>query len=137
MAVITTSPLMLKDVIVDIAGNDYGQTVTNVAITPASSTVTFTGMKPGATWTESTTPTWTVALTYGQDWETTNSLSGYLFDNAGKTVLMTFKPRTGSGPSFKANVVIVPGAIGGAVNTFASGTVTLPVSGPVTRVAAA
>jgi hypothetical protein len=137
MAVIAANPLYLKDVVVDIAGNDYGNTVTSVALTPASTTATFTGMKPGAVFTETSTPTWTVALTYGQDWETTNSLAGYLFDNAGKSVLMTFKPRTGSGPSFKATVVIVPGAIGGAVSAFASSTVTLPVSGPVTRVAAA
>ena len=42
---------------------------------------------------------------------------------------MTFQPVNGSGPSFTVSVIITPGAIGGAVNSVATGSVTLPCTG--------
>jgi hypothetical protein len=129
MAVIPVTPLFLKDTLIEIAGSDYAPAVSSVAFTPTSTSVTFTGLKKDAVFTDVGNTTWTVALTFVQDWDTATSLSRYLFTNAGKTVAMKFTPRFGTGPSFTANVVIVPGAIGGAVGAATVSTVTLGVSG--------
>jgi hypothetical protein len=137
MAVIAVNPLFLKDTVIDIAGSDYAPAVSSVAFTPTSTTTTFTGLKAGATFTDVGSTTWTVAITFAQDWDSATSLSRYLFTNAGKTVAMKFSPRVGTGPSFTANVVIVPGAIGGAVTATATATVTLGVSGAPVLVPAA
>ena len=49
---------------------------------------------------------------------------------------MVFTPKNG-GPSFSADVVITPGAIGGAVNAFATTSVTLGCNGKPVLVPAA
>jgi hypothetical protein len=135
MAVIPVSPLFLKDSVIEIAGSDYAAAVSSVAFTPTSPTVTFTGLKKDAVFTDVGNTTWTVGITFAQDWDSTTSLSRYLFTNAGKTVAMTFRPRVGTGPAFTANVVIQPGAIGGAVGAATTATVTLGLSGAPVLVA--
>lgn len=126
MAVIEVQPLVLKDVelLFAAAGDDYRKHVSNVTFTPTAAAVTWTGLGLN-THTDQSTATWAVALTYVQDWDSATSLSRYLFDNEGETVTMTFRPRSGAGPSFTAQVIITPGAIGGAVNAFAETTATL------------
>ncbi|KAF0258770.1 hypothetical protein DOU02_06715 [Clavibacter michiganensis subsp. michiganensis] len=136
MAVIPVSPLFLKDSVIDVAGSDYAAAVSSVAFTPTSPTVTFTGLKKDATFTDVGNTTWTVALTFAQDWDSANSLSRYLFTHAGETVSMTFRPKVGTGPSFTADVVIQPGAIGGAVGAATTATVTLGLNGAPKLVAA-
>jgi hypothetical protein len=69
-----------------------------------------------------------VDIAYAQDWDTTGSLSQYLFANEGAEVTLTFEPVNG-GASWSADVIIVPGAVGGAVDSFAVATVSLPVQG--------
>lgn len=128
MPVIEVDPLVLKDVTLilgdPVTGPDFKKHVDSVTFTPASAQVTWTGLGSN-THSDVTTATWTVALNYVQDWETTDSLSQYLFSNEGQTVQAEFAPRSGSGPSFRAEVIITPGAIGGAVNVYAVTTVTL------------
>ncbi|MBD8077695.1 hypothetical protein [Cellulosimicrobium arenosum] len=133
MAVIEVQPLVLKDVILIIGGetgDDYRKHVDAVTFTPSSSTITWTGLGLN-THTDAAIATWTAVLNYVQDWETTDSLSRYLFEHEGETVEMEFAPRSGSGPSFTANVAITPGAIGGTVNTYATTSVTLGSDKPV------
>lgn len=131
MAVIDVKPLVLKDVVATIGGtNDYAKHLDTVTFTPSSSTQTWTGLGKN-THTDVGTATWTVALAGVQDWDTTDSLSRYLFEHEGETVAMKFQPRNGAGPSFTANVGITPGAIGGGVNAFAALSVTLGCDKPV------
>lgn len=132
MAVIDVSPLVMKNVVAIIGDteNDYRKHLDGVTFTPASSVNTWTGLGLN-THTDAATATWTVDLSFVQDWETTDSLCQFLFENEGETVPMEFQPKDGSGPSFTANVVIVPGAIGGTVNTFAVTTVSLGSDKPV------
>jgi hypothetical protein len=124
MAITDVDPLVLKDVTLLIPDADFKKAVSAVVFTPTASSVSWTGLGSN-TYTDMATATWTLDLTYVQDWETVGSLSAYLFANEGQTVSMTFAPRSGSGPSFTADVIITPGAIGGQVNSFAETTVSL------------
>lgn len=121
------NPLVLKDVLLqfgsDETGKDFRKHVDQVTITPSSSQTTWTGLG-GNTHSDVTTATWTVVLNYVQDWETTDSLSRFLYDNEGAEVPVVFEPKNG-GPAFEATVIITPGAIGGSVNAYATTSVTL------------
>lgn len=136
MAQIAVKPIVLRDVLLSIATDDYEKHVSGVTITPTTGSVEFQGLEPTATFTFPTNTTWAVELEYAQDWDTTNSLSAYLFNNEGTEVTMTFEPVKG-GAGFQATVIIAPGSIGGQVNSVATSTVTLGVVGRPTLIPAA
>lgn len=131
MATITSAPYVLKDAVLTIDSDDYEAHVSSVTLTPSTSTVTWQGITPAASFTDTTSPSWTCALAYAQDWTTTDSLAQYLLENAGERKTMVFQPvgATAGDPTFTATVIIAPGPIGGAVNTVQVGTVTLGVVG--------
>lgn len=130
MATIAVAPLVMKDVTLTIGTDDYKKHVDQVTFTPSAQTQTWTGLG-GNSHTDVGTATWSCVLNYVQDWETTDSLSQYLLENEGESVSVTFKPKSGSGPSFTATVTITPGAIGGSVNAYATTSVTLGSTKPV------
>lgn len=132
MSTIAVKPLVLKDVLLKIAADNYEKHVSGVQWVPSSSQISWNGLTPDAAFTDVTTPTWALTLNYVQDWETANSLSQYLFDHIGETVVMVFTPVKGTGKKrFTANVTIVPGAIGGEVSAYATTSVTLGSDKPV------
>jgi hypothetical protein len=137
MATIAVNPILLKDTIFAVAADRYEAAVSTVEFVPSSSIVSWKGLTPSAVFTGVTSSTWTVNLTYAQDWSTTNSLSQYLFNNEGKSVVVKFIPQTAAVstttvPTFTATVFIVPGSVGGAIDGFASASVTLAVVGKPT-----
>lgn len=137
MAQIAVAPFVLKDVRLKIATDNYEKHVSSVILTPSTTTdkLTWQGLTPTATFTDSGVPqtTWEAQLDYAQDWETTNSLSQYLLDNAGQTKTIVFQPKAGTGKkTFTVTATIVPGPIGGAVNTVQTSQVTLPITGAPT-----
>ncbi|TFC94573.1 hypothetical protein E3T28_14825 [Cryobacterium sinapicolor] len=136
MAQIAVNPLVLKDVVISFGTDSYEAAVSNVTFTPSASTITWKGLTPAAVYSAATAATWAADLTYVQDWETVNSLSRFLFDNEGAEVAATFKPRSGSGPSFTAILIVTPGAIGGAVDSFGETSVSLGSKGKPALVAA-
>lgn len=129
MVQITPKPIVLKDILMTIGADSYEKQVNGVTFTPAVSQQVWQGLSPTASFTETTTATWTADLAYAQDWETNGSFSRYLHANEGVTAAAVFKPRLAAGSSFSASLVLTPGAIGGAVNTFQEATVTLAVIG--------
>lgn len=137
---IPVTPLVMKDVLLTLGTDNHQAAASAVVFTPQTNvtTVTWKGLTPSSVHTESEAePTaWTVAITYAQDWDTAGSLSQFLMDNAGDTVPITFAPRSGSGPSFTADVVVVPGPIGGTRGQVAESTVTMSLDGQPTRVPA-
>lgn len=135
MAEVAVKPFVLKDATVNIDVDDFAAAVSSAICTPTAAAVTFSGMKPGATFSDVAPATWVLALTFAQDWESTTSLSSYLHEHEGETVPMTFEPKTG-GTGFTADVIITPGAIGGAVNTYGTATVNLGIQGKPTKVPA-
>ncbi len=137
MAAINVAPFVLKDVLLTVGTDSYEAHVSQVEFTPSASTQTWQGLTPASVHTDMSTATWTCTLAYAQDWETANSLSRYLYDNEGQTKSVVFRPKSGTGPSFEADIIITPGAIGGTVNSFATATVTLGVKGKPDLVPAA
>lgn len=131
MAQIAVQPIYLKDCVLSIAGSDFEKAVSSVQFTPSVTSATFKGLEPTATFTNVGSASWMVDISYAQDWNTAGSLSAYLFSNEGTEVTLTFEPVNG-GASWSADVIIVPGAVGGAVDSFAVATVSLPVQGKPT-----
>lgn len=131
MAQINVQPLYLKDVVLTVDGDTYEKHVSGVTFTPSVSTATFKGLESDAVFTQASNASWTVDLTYVQDWDTADSLSAYLFNNAGSEITLSFLPQTGSG-TWTATVIVVPGAVGGQVDAYATSTVSLPVQGQPT-----
>jgi hypothetical protein len=125
---VVAAPFTLKDVSLLIGPTatnfEFRTSVDGVTFTPSSSQVNWTGLGLNP-YTDQTTATWTVTLSYAQDWDTANSLSKYLHANEGSTVDCVFKPKQAGTPSVTAKVVITPGTIGGTVNQVATATVTL------------
>lgn len=147
MAVIPVNPFVLRDVdlyvVLDPDGTaeitesttpDFAAHTSSVQFAPSSSSQTWNGLKLDAAFTEPGVETWAATLDVAQDWKTPNSLSRFLFENAGKRAKTRFVPQDG-GPSFDASVTLASGAIGGAVNAFATSSVTLGVNGRPTLVA--
>lgn len=137
MVQIAVKPIVLKDVLLQIGDNNYETACSSVVFTPNNTQLTWQGLTPASSFTDVSSSTWTVAITFAQDWDTPQSLSEYLFDNEGITVPAYFRPKNGSGSSFSSSIVLTPGAIGGVVNTFNESTVTLGAKGKPTRIPAA
>lgn len=135
MSVINVDPLVMKDVTLLLGTDDYKKHVDQVQFVPTASQVSWTGLGSN-THTDTSTATWVCTINYVQDWETANSLSQYLMDHEGETIMAEFRPRSGSGPTFAADLVITPGAIGGTVNAFATTSVSLGCKSAPERVPA-
>lgn len=129
MATIAVQPIYLKDVLLTVGTDGYAKHVSGVTFTPSVATATWKGLEPSAVFTNVGASTWMVQLDYAQDWNTADSLSAYLFENEGAEVTLTFQPVDGSSGTWAADVIIVPGAVGGAVDSYAVATVSLPVQG--------
>lgn len=138
MAQIAVAPYVLKDALLQIATDNYEKHVSNVLFTPQTSPVTWQGLTPDSAFSDASNPIWTCQMDYAQDWTTANSLAQYLLTNAGQQKVAVFKPlgTTTGKPIFTATIIVVPGPIGGAVNTVQVGTVTMGVVGQVVKTAA-
>lgn len=131
MATINVAPRVFKNYLLKFgsAGDNYEKHVSNVTLTPAASVVTWKGAAPDATFSDVTAATWTLTLEFAQDWETTDSLSQYLFENEGLLIEgLEFSP-LGAGPKFTVDAVVTPGQIGGAIDAYGSASVTMGVVG--------
>lgn len=134
MAKLAVQPYVLKDIVLTVEADDYARHVSTARLEPSTTAekITWHGLSPDAEFSEGGTPetTWALNLTYAQDWDTDNSLSQYLLDNAGETKTVVLQPKAGSGQkTFTVDVVIAPGPIGGDYNTVQTGTVSLNVNG--------
>ena len=129
MTQIPVEPIILKDVVLTLGTDTYEKHVSQVEFTPAASIVNWKGLSPASVFAFPTAAVWSCTLAYAQDWKTTDSLSRYLYDNEGEQVAASFKPVSGSGGTWSADLLIIPGAIGGTVDQVAVATVTLGVLG--------
>jgi hypothetical protein len=132
-------PFVMRDSLLTLGtpGSDFAAELSGATISPqGGSPVTFQGLKPTASFSAGTTPTWQLGLEYAQDWDDEVSLSRYLYEHEGETVSFRLEPITG-GTAFTGEVIITPGAIGGAVNAVATASVTLGLKARPSLVAAA
>lgn len=143
MTTVPVQPFILRDVDFtvalegDVTPDNYEFHVSRVALTPSTSVVTWQGLSPDASFSAQTSSTWVAELTGAQDWETANSLSGFLFDHEGERASITFQPRKGSSDTFTVDVTLAPASVGGDVNTVPVFSVSLGCDGKPVRTPAA
>lgn len=133
MTSIASAPHILRDVDLTIGTDQYQAHVSSVALTPSNSQVTWQGLTPAATFSGTTSSTWTCVLAGVQDWATADSLAEYLFENDGEEVPISFTPRSGTGSTFEGFVTCAPPNIGGDINTVPVFSVTLGMRGKPTK----
>lgn len=131
MPAIAVKPFQMSNCLLTVAADDYEKHVSKVEFAPTSTSASFKGLSPDASFTFAGSPTWVCNLTFAQDWNTPKSLSRYLFDHVGETVDVIFEPSKG-GPAITAQIIIQPGSIGGDVDAVATSTVSLGVLGKPT-----
>lgn len=130
------SPLFLKSATVSVSGVEFADVVSNVVFTPTTPTVTHKGIS-GKVSTSTGATEWTVTFDYAQSFATADSLALKLFNDSGKKATVIFKPEgTGAATTVTATVTLLSGAIGGAIDTAATASVTLPIDGKPTIVPA-
>ena len=71
---------------------------------------------------------WSVVLGYAQDFSTPKALAIYLVENAAQRRTLTFTPRAGGRP-VTADVLIIPGHLGGPSGELLAATAEMPVYG--------
>lgn len=128
MAIKEVSPLYMVDSVLSETDTDYAKAISIMQLVPTASSSTKKGLKPDAVWTFGGKSTWTLNLTFAQDWETAGSFSEYLMENEGEKKTFDIEPATG-GRSVTVEVYIQPGQIGGTVDTGPDANVSLPVIG--------
>ncbi|WP_457100315.1 hypothetical protein [Microbacterium sp. P5_E9] len=135
MAEIDVRPFIMRNAIINLGTDDFAKAISTATITPSSGTTDFKGLKPSAVYTFPQATTYTLELTYAQDWSDETSLSRWLFEHKGETVPFTLNPddttgQTGIGStSWAGTVAVAPGAIGGDVDSVATATVSLGIVG--------
>jgi hypothetical protein len=133
MVTVAVAPFVLKNATFLVAADNYEAHVSQVEFNPSTSQVQWHGLSPSASFTDSSSPSWAATLSYAQDWVTPNSLSKYLFDHQGQTVVCKFTTNPGAGV-WTASLIIAAGSIGGTVSNYAVATVTLGISAAPTYV---
>lgn len=139
MAVIVPDPIVLNDISLVIGTDNYEFSVSRVELVPTTPTLQWRGMTPTATYNRSGAPTWVANIDYPQDHAAATSLSEYLRTNVGTIKQIVFKPKkpaSGTAPTYTVSVLILPGPIGGAVDSIGVGSVALPCEGQPVRTVA-
>ncbi|QCQ16988.1 hypothetical protein [Microbacterium sp. RG1] len=139
MSTPVVKPIVLNDIDLVLGTDNYEAHVSKVELVPTTPTAQWKGMTPTAIHNLTGTPTWVCNIDYAQDHETALALAQWLAANVGVPTVMKFKPKkpaTGTAPLYTATIVPVPGPIGGALDSVATGSVSMPVNGqPVRSVA--
>ncbi|WP_336630772.1 MULTISPECIES: hypothetical protein [unclassified Microbacterium] len=139
MANIVPVPIVLNDIVLIIGADNYEAAVSKAEFVPTTPTVSFSGMTPGSMIQLAATTSWVMNLDFAQDHATAKSLSLYLLDNNGQNKSVTLKPKkpaSGTAPTYTITAMMIPTTIGGAVDTIAASSVTLPCSGQPVRTVA-
>lgn len=141
MAQVAIKPIILNDITLLIGADNYEAAVSRVVLTPTVPQAKWKGMTPAAIFNLAGTPEWVCEVTWAQDHETANSLSQYSIANAGQVKAVEFKPKKpvspATAPTFKCDVLILPGAIGGDLDTVPTASASWPVNGQPVRTVAA
>jgi hypothetical protein len=130
---VPVQPILLSDVELTLGDDNYEAHVDSVLFEPAAQIVKWKGMTPAAQFNFATIADWIGKLSFAQDWATAASLSQFLYDNEGKPITATFKPKKAEGvgtvPTWTVTIIATPGRIGGDGDTVATATVTVACQG--------
>ena len=128
MVAVAVAPFTLKDYTLQIETDSYEKAVSQVLFTPPSpSPLEWHGPIGSDFYDTIDQGQWTCQVDYAQDWTTATSLSRYLYDEAGETKSVVFKPSasTTGMPTFTVDVIIAHGPIGGPGRQVATASVTM------------
>lgn len=128
MTVIAPAPIFMNDATLSVATDDYAAACSSIKVVPVNTIVTFKGLKRTSVKKFAGNSEWTLEITLAQDLATATSLQNYLLTNQGQTKEFVFEPISG-GKKVTVSAMIVPGEIGGDVETVATQTVSLGVDG--------
>lgn len=129
MTAVPAKPFLLNDATVSIDGDTYEEACKTVRFDPTTPVVKWKGLTPASRHQFVGTPEWDVTVAFAQDVQSASSLTRRLHTAAGETVEMIFAPK-GGGVAITANVTLVPGALGGDLDTVPEASVTMPSSHP-------
>jgi hypothetical protein len=130
---------VLNNISLAIGADNYEASVNKARLVPTTPIAKWKGMTPGSSINLAGDPEWVLELGFAQDHETANSMSLYLATNLGQTktiVLKPFKKPTGTMALYTVNALIIPGPVGGDLDSVAVGDVSLPINGQPVRTVA-
>lgn len=138
-AAVVPKVLILNDIVLTIGTDNYEASVKKVRLVPTTPVAKWKGMTPGSVVNVAGDPEWVMELAFAQDHDTATSMSLYLAANVGTEKTITLKPKkpaSGTAPLYTVKVLILPGPIGGDLDSVAEGDVSLPVNGQPVRTVA-
>lgn len=135
MPPIVLKPIVLNNITLLIGTDNYEASVNKARLVPTTPVVKWKGMTPGSTVNLAGEPEWVLELGFAQDHETANSMSQYLLTNVGQEKTIALKPQKGTvaTATYTVKALILPGPVGGDLDTTAVGDVSLPVNGQPVR----
>ncbi|WP_285103907.1 hypothetical protein [Promicromonospora sp. MEB111] len=130
-------PLVMKNPHIELDGVEYDKSCSTAAVTPTAAVVVWNGFG-GAAISDLAGDTWTLDLVLAQDQSTPGSLQSFLNDptKIGTKVPFEVRPTGTTGKGYTGTVLVVPVVVGGAKGAVATATVSLPIDGRPTPVAA-
>ena len=129
MTAVPAKPFLFNDATVSIDGDTYEEALKTVRFDPTTPIVKWKGLTPTSRHHFVGAPEWDVTLAFAQDVASASSLTRKLHASAGQTVEMVFTPKSG-GVGITADVTLVPGALGGDLDTVPEASVTMPSGQP-------
>lgn len=122
-------PIVLQDMVLTI-GSDVAAEVSTATIQPNPTIVKWKGLKPGSQFTGAGDHDYDLVLEVAQEWDDPLSLSNYLWENDGETIPdCVLEPQSGVGQRWTFDLFIIPGSVGGQVDTVGTSQVTLGIIG--------
>lgn len=123
---VEVQPILLRDATLTIGDDDFSAGVGEAAFVPSAEWVTDVDLR-GVVRASLTSVEWTLALSHLQD-DAAASLTRYLLEHAGAVRATVLTLRAG-GVAWAADVVMVPGPVGGTPDALLTASVTLPLVG--------
>lgn len=128
MSTIGLQVVSLRQAVLTVAADDYTAAVNEVTLVPE---VLFDWA--WAFGRRNPTPVaggirWTATIGYAQDFTTPDALAIYLVEHAAQRKTITFTPVTG-GRTITADVMVIPGQLGGPSGEILTATTVLPLYG--------
>ncbi|MDO5534370.1 MAG: hypothetical protein Q4F65_06945 [Propionibacteriaceae bacterium] len=134
-------PIMMKNVDLILGdegtGPNFKCQLRSVTLTPNSSPQRLKTLCPQGRYSDVSDPEWDLELGYahGSTDGADQALAEYLQENHGEKQPFMFRPQVG-GNGYQGTVTVLAGPVGGQIDQWMEGSVTLPVEGQPLRVEA-
>lgn len=125
------NPRMLKRLRLRIGEDSFSGQVSNFALVPSTTTATWQGGTPEASYSDTSDATWLATMNVIQDYETETSLVRYLLRFQGRRALLEFQPLDAGSFVLYTVVTLAAPQIGGAVNAFNEASISMGAMRPL------